>query len=131
MKRDDAERAKTAWQDMVAALDIDAGVKRELTAKVSQLNSASIRTRNRRFLQALNLESNELEEKSWMRRNSAAHGELAGDEEMVELMREIKILRGLFHRILLRMTDASGEYIDYHSLGFPSRPLGEATQPLA
>ena len=130
MKRDDAERAKTAWHGMVAALDIDGDVKSELAAKVSQLNSASIRTRNRRFLQALNLESNELEEKAWMRRNSAAHGELAEDEEMVELMREVKILRGLFHRILLRMTDASEEYIDYHSLGFPSRPLREATQPL-
>ena len=130
MNRGDAERAKTAWQEVVAALDIDVGVKSELVAKASQLNSASIRTRNMRFLQALNLESNELEQKAWMRRNSAAHGELAGDEEMVELVREIKILRGLFHRILLRMTNASDEYIDYHSLGFPSRQLGEATQPL-
>ena len=130
MTREDAERAKVAWQGLVSALEVDAGVKIELAGKVSQLNSASVRTRNKRFLQALNLDSNELEEKAWMRRNSAAHCELAGDEEMVELMREIKILRGLFHRIVLRMTDAADKYVDYHSLGFPSRPVSEPTQPL-
>jgi hypothetical protein len=37
----------------------------------------------------------------------------------------MKLLTGLFHRMLLRISDASDAYIDYVSLGHPLRPLKE------
>jgi hypothetical protein len=41
-------------------------------------------------------------------------------------IRDMKLLRGMFQRLLLRITNAADEYIDYTSPDHPFRRLEEA-----
>ena len=60
-----------------------------------------------------------------MHRNNAAHGNEIEYENYINLIRETKLLKLLFHRIVLTITSASDSYFDYYSLGHPIRPLEE------
>ena len=42
----------------------------------------------------------------------------------------MRLLRGLFHRMLLRISNATNSYIDYVSLNHPYRRLEEPVPPM-
>jgi hypothetical protein len=64
------------------------------------------------------------EEKALRIRNISAHGK---DEEVdVEWIRDLKILRIRFHRMVIAMTGASDQYYDYFTIGRPIRGLRAA-----
>jgi len=44
----------------------------------------------------------------------------------VAAIRDMKLLRGLFQRLLLRITNAADQYIDYASPSHDYRPLRQA-----
>jgi hypothetical protein len=43
----------------------------------------------------------------------------------LETIRDLKLLTGLFHRLLLSVSGAADDYIDYVSSGLPMRRLNE------
>jgi hypothetical protein len=43
----------------------------------------------------------------------------------LEVIQDVKLLRGIFTRLLLAIADASNAYYDYASLNFPIRPLAD------
>jgi hypothetical protein len=45
------------------------------------------------------------------------------DEDPIAIIRETKLLKLIFHRILLKITNGSDTYRDYYSLKFPIRKL--------
>ena len=57
----------------------------------------------------------ELESKTWKQRNIPAHGKRI--ENNIEYIRGVKILRTLFNRLILKISNASEYYFDYYSLG--------------
>jgi hypothetical protein len=63
------------------------------------------------------------EDAAWSRRNSAAHGMPIPEGEELSAIRDMKLLRGLFHRMLLRISNAADVYVDYASANHPHRLL--------
>lgn len=82
------------------------------------------------ILNRLKLQFGQSESMAWRRRNDAAHGRAIPTGSELEAIRDTKLLRGLFDRMLLKLVNASDVYIDYSTLGHPIRPLAEApTRP--
>lgn len=64
---------------------------------------------------ALALQLGDDEDAAWCRRNKAAHGTPIGEGQELAAIRDTKLLRGLFQRLLLWITHAADQYIDYAS----------------
>ncbi len=62
----------------------------------------------------------------WKRRNDAAHGLAMEDGEELDVIRDIKVLKIMFHRILLRIVNGADSYHEYATPGFPIRKLRPA-----
>ena len=110
----------------MAAGDDDLEFNKSISAlkqRVGSMNFLSQTEMANRFLDSLNIDFSEKERKAWTQRNKSAHGGKTSADEYVELIREVKILRVLCNRVLLAMTHASDQYIDYYTLGFPVRGL--------
>jgi hypothetical protein len=104
--------------------DIDPGMRAILEGKVSSLNQAPPNLILSRLFEAMKLDISDLETKAWASRNKAAHGGISDDP--IEQILNTKVLRLLFHRMLAGITGCSDRYVDYYTLGHPSRPLTEA-----
>lgn len=78
------------------------------------------------FFDELNLSCGPREQQAIAARNSAAHGgRAATPSEIDDLMRCGIAYQTLFHRVVLRLLDYEGSYVDRCTLGHPSRPLDE------
>jgi len=78
------------------------------------------------ILSRMKLQFSEEEKAAWRRRNDAAHGRAMEVGTELDVIRDTKLLRGLFDRMLLKLTDASEMYYDYASLNLPIRRLADA-----
>ncbi len=124
-----AKHLREEFLKIVAAMiPEDTEEKRELIKKASELNSASLRLQNERFFASLSLDMGDKEKKAWQRRNDAAHGNTTEPGESNELIRDIQLLKNIFHRIVISMTGASNQYIDCYSPKFPVRQLRESVE---
>jgi hypothetical protein len=65
----------------------------------------------------------EREKMAWKQRDIAAHAKEIKEHDYIRLLKDIKLLKLRFHRMLLAITNASDSYIDYYTLGLPQRPL--------
>ncbi len=63
---------------------------------------------------------------SFKQRNNSAHGNKSDEDGMIPLVREVKILRILCNRIILRIYNLSDYYNDFYSLGFQTRHLSDS-----
>ncbi|MCW2283163.1 hypothetical protein M2323_000933 [Rhodoblastus acidophilus] len=97
--------------------------KRLLGGKVDSLNARPQRELLASVLRELDIDLGVDEDAAWRRRNSAAHGSPITSGKEVSAIRDMRLLEGLFHRMLLRAADAADAYIDYASPGHPIRPL--------
>lgn len=111
---------------IVEAMDIKDPEKETLRKKASGLNDASLRVQNERFFASLSLDMGDKEKNAWQRRNDAAHGNTTKPGDSVELIRDIHLLKNIFHRIVISMAEASNQYIDCYSPKFPIRQLTES-----
>jgi hypothetical protein len=78
------------------------------------------------ILTRMRLVVSDRENAAWRRRNDAAHGKPIPAGSELEAIQDTKFPRGLFDRMLLKLVDASDNYIDYSTLNFPIRPLVDA-----
>jgi hypothetical protein len=69
------------------------------------------------------------ESHAWNRRNDAAHGIAIEDSEELDVIRDIKLLKVMFHRMLLRIINGADSYHDYATPGFPIRELADPVPP--
>lgn len=97
-----------------------------LIEQVGNLNRIGQRLLLRSIFDSLGLQLSKDEDIAWRRRNKAAHGMPIPQGEELSAIRDTKLLRGIFQRMLLRITDAADQYIDYTSPNYPYRPLSEA-----
>jgi hypothetical protein len=76
----------------------------------------------------LGLDIGTLERKAISTRNKMIHSTITtnGQEQLEELIRLSFAYRTLFHRVILRILDYSGKYIDYATEGLPERAVEEA-----
>ena len=118
------------WGELQSALAAAIGsaglsndIERTLVDRLHTLNQTAQRTILAGVLQAIGIELGPDEDAAWRRRNHAAHGMPIPEGEELAAIRDMKLLRGLFHRMLLRITGAADRYIDYASLALRDRPL--------
>jgi hypothetical protein len=76
-------------------------------------------------LHTIGIELGSDEDDAWKRRNDAAHGVPIPEGDELAAIRDMMLLRVLFHRLLLRMSGAADSYVDYVTPGFAYRPVNE------
>jgi hypothetical protein len=97
--------------------------KQILLDRIGNLNETPRSVTMKRLLKDIDIELGEDEQRAWKRRNDAAHGNEIRQEEQLEVIRDTKLLRGIFDRMLLRIVNGSDIYHDYVTVGFPMRNL--------
>ena len=105
--------------------------KRALSDNLHNVNQVPQRAALKAVLRAIGIKSGADEDDAWKRRNSGAHGLPIPEGDALGAIRDMKLLRGLFHRMLLRISSASDFYVDYVSLDHPYRRLEEPVPPIA
>jgi hypothetical protein len=125
------EELKATIACIIAGATIPEDSKRVLTDKVSSINSAPQRDTLKAILRAINSDLGADEDAAWVRRNHAAHGLTIPEGEELAAIRDMKLLMGLFHRMLLSISNASDFYVDYVSLHYPLRRLKESPSSMA
>ncbi|MBB2158397.1 hypothetical protein HLH33_19235 [Gluconacetobacter diazotrophicus] len=121
---------KAALRDVIADAGISIEAKTALEAKLPTFNGIDQRQRLKDIMAALDLELGKDEDTAWRRRNKAAHGTSIPQGQELAAIRDMKLLRGLFQRLLLRITNAADHYIDYCSPNHNYRPLRQAPPPI-
>jgi len=115
--------------NMAAAVDtaaISDQAKAALKVKLATFNTVDQRPRLKAVMAALGLQLGGDEDTAWRRRNKAAHGRPVPEGEELAAIRDMKLLKGLFSRLLLRITKAADQYVDYTSPHFEHRNLVSA-----
>ena len=116
-------------EQVIAELIIPETNKGALRENMGGLNRVHQRDIMNAVLTELGIKLGTDEERAWKRRNDAAHGmELEAGEELA-LIRDVKLLKIIFHRLLLRITNSSESYLDYASPDFPIRSLNTPIPP--
>jgi hypothetical protein len=117
------EKIRTALEASLAPLGLAPKTLDVFKNKIRNLNSRSQHSTSKDLMDQLGLILSSREKQAHDARHKSAHGK--DDEVDVEWIRDLKLLRVLFHRILLAMTQANDEYYDYFSLGNPIRKVKE------
>lgn len=84
--------------------------------KIDGINLAPQKVLLSRLMSTLELKLSNNESKVWKRRNDAAHGHETESEDIFHKIKDIRILRILLNRILLKIMQISDTYIDYCSV---------------
>jgi len=102
--------------------------KDRLLGKMRSVNNRGSGEKIESFFQELGLDIGTLERKAISTRNKMIHSAITtnGQEQLEELIRLSFAYRTLFHRVILRILDYSGKYIDYATEGLPERAVEEA-----
>jgi hypothetical protein len=120
---------KLLRSNMAATIDdaeISEQAKAAMKVKLATFNTVDQRLRLKAVMGATGLQLGDDEDAAWRRRNKAAHGTPVPEGEELAVIRDMKLLKGLFARLLLRITDAADQYIDYTSPHFEYRSLASA-----
>ena len=114
---------------VVSKLEIPESQKDALRRNIGGLNRVHQRDMMDAILRDLGIQLGVDEAAAWQRRNDAAHGVAMKAGEELEIIRDIKLLKVMFHRMLLRMIGGADTYFDYATPGFPVRKLAEPVPP--
>jgi hypothetical protein len=109
---------------VVKATGLPTEIQTILLNKIGGLNTVPASKLSGQVFAHLGIRLGELENKAWRQRNIAAHG-VFSDDDPIATIKETKLLKIIFHRLLLRMTGGSDLYRDYYTLNFPNRKLEE------
>ena len=110
---------KDEIERLISEAAIPDGSRAVLNGGLHNLNRAPLREILKATCRATGMELGVDEKAAWKRRNDAAHGTPIPEGEELFAIRDMKLLSGLFQRLLLRISDASDAYIDYATPGFP------------
>jgi hypothetical protein len=115
--------------EVVSKLEIPDAQKSALRKNIGGLNRVHHRDIMEAILKDIRIALGADEIQAWKRRNDAAHGIAMAEGEELDVIRDIKLLKVMFHRMLLRMLNGADYYIDYATPGFPIRGLAEPVPP--
>ena len=111
---------------VVESAEISAEARTALREKLFTLNGIDQRQRLKSLMMTLHLNLGSDEDAAWRRRNKAAHGTPIPEGQELAAIYDMKLLRGVFQRLLLRTTNAADQYIDYASPRHEYRILQDA-----
>lgn len=131
---------KTEWDpvrdSLVAAFDAavasgkarepgSADAKRILRTKLGALNEKSSNMKYEEFFATLGLQVGEVERIALRERNMPAHGTKYASDQYPVLAMRVGALQTLFNRCVLKIAGGVETYVDYSTLGHPSRSLAD------
>jgi hypothetical protein len=111
----------------LASNESDADKFEVLSSKLASLTSVSGKKLTEMLLCDLGLENGEVEKRALKARARAVHAD--SSDRGFETLTDYRALHTLFARVVFRVLDLDATYVDYSSLNFPSRPLGEKQGP--
>lgn len=117
------DKIRSALETALDPLELPPKTLATFKNKVRNLNSRSQHSTSKDLMDELGLILSKRERQAHDARHVSAHGK--DDEVTVEGVRDLNLLRVLFHRMLLTMTQANDEYYDYFTLGNPIRKVKE------
>jgi hypothetical protein len=121
----DWDRLEADLTSTIKSFDMPPVAKEILLNKARNLNDAPQNVVAERLFGILNLNLGSNEKQAWSQRNSASHGLRIKNDDYIKLIRDIKLLKVRFHRMLLCLTKASDVYYDYYTVNHPIRNLGD------
>ncbi|MGZ5880340.1 MAG: hypothetical protein ACXWJO_01175 [Xanthobacteraceae bacterium] len=116
-------------EEAVARLEIAEEKKNALRENIGGLNRVHQRDTMEAILKDIGITLGADESQAWKRRNDAAHRIAMEDGEELDVIRDIKLLKIMFHRMLLRIINGADTYHDYATPGFPIRKLADPVPP--
>jgi hypothetical protein len=119
---------RTNVQEILKDMDIDEEERKVLENKINSLNQTPQSILTERFINTLDIKLSVLEKSAWKQRNNAAHGNEYEKGGEIKLIRDIIILKVIFHRIFLKIVNGGDYYIDYYSINFPIKNLNESIE---
>ena len=125
-----SKKLQGAITSVIADAQVPEDSKHALSDNLRGINRVPQRPILKAVLEAIGIELGSDEDDAWKRRNDAAHGLPIPEGDELAAIRDMKLLRGLFHRMLLRISNATDSYIDYVSLNHPYRRLEEPVPPI-
>lgn len=120
-----AQSAVKAMSEAIADVALDDATRKRLETKIANINSASGALVSERVMAELDLELGPDERAAWLRRNDAAHGKPPAEDEVIQLIRDTKLLRLILNRMVLRIAKASPTYIDDYNVGHATRSISQ------
>lgn len=99
--------------------------KAALRQNIGSLNKVHQKAKMDALLHDIGIALGPEESLAWKRRNDAAHGNEMEAGGELSLIQDNKLLKVVFHRMLLRITNGSDLYFDYATPSFPMKPLAE------
>jgi len=112
---------------LIAELRVDDASKSLLMSSLGSFNRLPLKALLEKVAGHLGITLGNEELSAWKRRDDAAHGNDREPGDELNLIRDNKLLRILFNRLLLRMTNASDRYHDHYTIGHKVRKLEEPT----
>jgi hypothetical protein len=112
-------------REAISKLEIGETKKEAIAKNVGGINRVHHRDTLEAILKDIGISLGIDEARAWRRRNDAAHGNAMDAGEELDVIRDIKLLKIVFHRIFLRMVNGADSYTDYATPGFPIRRLTE------
>ena len=122
----DAEKWQLCFEKIsICISDVDAPSEEKeiLLNKAKNLNFSPQNILLKKFLEALNIQIDDVETAALKSRNRAAHGGKIGREKFGDVIRKNKVLMVLINRIFLAISGGSDSYYDYYTLGRPTSRL--------
>jgi hypothetical protein len=116
-------------EEAVARLEIPEEKKNALRENIGGLNRVHQRDIMEAILKDIGIVLGLDESQAWKRRNDAAHGIAMETGEELDVILDIKLLKVMFHRMVLRIVNGADTYHDYATPGFPIRKLAEPVPP--
>jgi hypothetical protein len=116
-------------EEAVAKLEIPEEKKNALRENIGGLNRVHQRDTMDAILKDIGIALGADESQAWKRRNDAAHGIAMEAGEELDVIRDMKLLKVMFHRMLLRIINGADSYHDYATPGFPIRKLADPVPP--
>jgi hypothetical protein len=95
----------------VAELEIPEEKKNALRENIGGLNRVHQRDTMEAILKNMRIALSADESQAWKRRNDAAHGIAMEDGEELDVIRDIKLLKVMFHRVLLRIINGADGFV--------------------
>jgi hypothetical protein len=123
------KRFASQVEEAVSKLEIGEERKNAIRENIGGLNRVHQRDTMDAVLKEIGIALGIDESQAWKRRNDAAHGIAMELGEERELILDIKLLKIMFHRMVLQMLNGADSYIDYVTSGFPMRRLVEPVPP--
>lgn len=115
---------ETRLLHVVENSDIETDIKKVLSNKIrSNLNQVPPTKIQDEIFAEIGLVLGDLEKAAWKRRNQAAHGQPVNDTNAIDTIRETKLLKVVFHRMMMTITGANLRYYDDYTVGRPVRRI--------